>query len=307
MGASHGSKAGDSGGEHATGVRRLCAEDLPAIGRIFREAFNQIYAQRGFPPVVTDPDTGVAIARTYLSHDPEHCLVVEAAGQVVGSGFLHPRGEVAGAGPITIDPACQGMGFGTRLVDELCRSSDSLGIPSLRLIQDAFNESSYALYSGKGFVAQAVFARASLRVDAGFGSPLSRVARWSDLERIGSLEKSLLGFARRRDYELLRRLGEVRILEGQHGLEGWMARMVQGDVAAIGPVLSRSEAGLQQLLLDATADLPPGVEARFLLPSGCTVAPRGALRVHSLCNYMVRGKFAGLHPHYIPTLFPESG
>lgn len=86
-----------------------------------------------------------------------------------------------------------------------------------------------------------------------------------------------------------------------------MARVVQGDVAAIGPVLSRSQDGLEKLLLDATNDLPMETEARFLLPSGCRVVPPGDLRLHSLCNYMVRGTFDGLCPHYIPTLFPESG
>jgi len=291
----------------AARVRPLQAADLPEVGRIFQEAFNQVYVRRGFPRVVTDPDTGVSIARAYLAHDPEHCLVVESGGQIAGSGFLHPRGDVAGAGPITIAPSRQGTGLGSLLVEELCGHSDKLGIPSLRLIQDSFNEASYALYTNKGFVARAVFARASLRGARRRNPACSRVARWSDLERIGALEKELLGFARRRDYELLRRLGEVRVLEGHRGLEGWMARMVQGDVAAIGPVLSRSKEGLEKLLLDATNDLPMETEARFLLPSGCRVVPPGDLQLHSLCNYMVRGTFDGLCPHYIPTLFPESG
>jgi hypothetical protein len=133
------------------------------------------------------------------------------------------------------------------------------------------------------------------------------VARWSDLERIGTLEQELLGFARRRDYELLRRVGEVRVLEGARGLEGWMARIVEGGIAAIGPVLSRSEAGIENLLRDATADLPRDTEVRFLLPAGSTFTPPAALRLHSLCNYMVRGSFSGVRGNYIPTLFPESG
>ncbi|MDG1959491.1 MAG: GNAT family N-acetyltransferase [Candidatus Binatia bacterium] len=300
-------KAAESGHDRAPRVRVLRSADLPAVGDIFREAFNQIYIRRGFEKVVRDPDTGLAIARAYLAHDPEHCLVVESEGVVAGSAFLHPRGNVAGAGPITVAPALQGSGLGSLLVDELCRRSDALGVPSLRLIQDAFNEEAYALYSSRGFVVRTVFARASFRSEGAAKPILSRGARFSDLPRIGSLEQDMLGFARRRDYELLRRLGEIRVLEGRDGLEGWIARMVQGRAAAIGPVLSRSKAGLEQLLLDATSDLAAGTEVRFLLPSGCRVSVPGRVRLHSLCNYMVRGSFAGLAPNYIPTLFPESG
>lgn len=288
-------------------VRLLHADDLPAVGGIFREAFNEVYLRHGLDKIVTDPEAGRAIARAYLAHDPEHCLVVESGGEVAGSAFLHPRGEVAGAGPITVAPSMQGKGLGSRLVDELCRRSDALGVPSLRLIQDAFNKDSYALYSAKGFAARAVFARASFRWTGSAKPPVARLARWSDLERIGDLEKELLGFARRRDYELLRRLGDIRLLEGANRLEGWMGRMVQGGVAAIGPVLSRSEAGLEQLLRDATVDLPRDTEVRFLLPAGSTFAPPATLRVKSLCNYMVRGSFDGFRGYYIPTLFPESG
>lgn len=292
-------------------VRRLLASEVPDIARIFRAAFNEIYERRGYGPIVVDESVGRVIAETYLDHDPEHCFVVEVEGRLAGSGFLHPRGEVAGIGPVTIDPAMQGQGLGRLLVSELCRRADELGIPSLRLIQDAFNENSYALYASLGFLPRGVLARASFPAKPCGRPRVIRAAGKVDLPRIEGLEQECLGFSRRRDYDLLRRTGEIFVLDGADGLEGWLARIVRGPVAVLGPVLSRTSEGMCQLVAGASADLPAETDVRMLLPSECSelmaeLGPQG-LEIHSLCNYMVRGSFGGIRGYYAPTLFPESG
>jgi ribosomal protein S18 acetylase RimI-like enzyme len=292
-------------------VRPLKAREIPAVASIFRAAFNELYERRGYGPILPDESVGRVIAETYLAHDPDHCLVVEFGGRLAGSGFLHPRGEVAGIGPITIEPKFQARGLGRLLVSELCRRADRLAISSLRLIQDAFNENSYALYANLGFLPRRVLARASFPAHPTVGPRAIRAAGKADLPRIAKLEQECLGFSRRRDYDLLRRSGELFVLDGEAGLEGWLARIVRGSVAVLGPVLSRTSEGMCQLVADASADLPPATEVRLLLPAECgdllaQLAPRG-LEIHSLCNYMVRGSFGGIRGCYAPTLFPESG
>ena len=287
------------------------AREVARVASIFRDSFNDLYERRGFGPIVADVSVGRVIAETYLVHDPEHCLVVEFDGRLAGSAFLHPRGPVAGIGPVTIEPRMQGRGLGRALVGALCERADRLAIPSTRLIQDAFNENSFALYARLGFRPQRVLSRASFLPVRAPALRETRAARAGDLDAIAALEEDLLGFSRRRDYALLRRVGEVFILPGSGGVEGWAGRIVRGSVAVLGPVLSRRVEGMRRLIDEGSGDLPAGTEVRLLVPADIPdaldmLSPRG-LEVHSLCNYMVRGTFGGIRGCYVPTLFPESG
>ncbi len=231
---------------------------------------------------------------------------------MIGSGFLHLRGETAGAGPITIAPAAQGTGAGRALMEEICRRADAAGVRSLRLIQDAFNERSFALYGRLGFAAREVLARASFR-----SRPVSpppgrwRRARAGDLDALVAFEARLLGLRRPRDLELLLRIGDVFVAEEGGGVVASLARLVRGGIAVLGPGAAQSLELMRGLLAVATRDLPPGTDTRLLVPAGRVdllhaLEPE-RLEVHSLCTYMVRGEFEPFPGYYVPTLFPESG
>ena len=289
----------------------MLREDVHQVAAIFRDAFNEIYERRGFGPVVPDASVGAAVAQAYRTLDPDGCLVVTLRGKVVGSGFLHVRGGTAGAGPITVDPATQGHGAGRALIAELCRRADAAGVRSLRLIQDAFNEVSFALYSREGFVVRETLARASFRSRR--GQPVSagiRRAQAGDVGAIVSAEAARIGIERSQDYEMLLRIGDV-FLAGEGAADGSLARIVRGGVAVLGPASAVSIDTLLGLIAAATSDLPPRTDTRLLLP---TRAPEVldrlfalGLGVHSLCTYMVRGEYDGPRSLYVPTLFPESG
>jgi len=287
-------------------VRDMIPADVARVAEIFRDAFNDIYQRRGFGPVVTDAAVGAVIANAYRDLDPGGCVVVTVGGEVVGSGFLHVRGATAGAGPITIDPAHQGSGAGRALMEEICRRSDAARVGSLRLIQDAFNEVSFALYCRMGFVAREVLLRSSFRSVRG-GPGVVRRAYKGDLARIGDVERRLLGIDRPQDHALLLRLGELFVAR-----EGMLARIVRGGVAVLGPLVAESLDTTLDLIAAGTADLPSDSDVRLLLPARCDdlvrelSAARG-LEVHSLCTYMARGAYAPFRGYYIPTLFPESG
>jgi GNAT superfamily N-acetyltransferase len=292
-------------------VRAMRATDVPIVGAIFREAFNEIYTRRGYGPVVADESVGSVIADTYRALDPANCIVVEREGELIASGFLHVRGSTAGAGPITVLPAHQGTGVGLRLMQEVCRQADQAGVQSLRLIQDAFNETAFALYGSVGFVCREVLARTSFRSDRrpvdGTGC---RRATTRDLEGIVALETGLLGLRRRCDYELLLRVGEVFVGE-RAGIRSSIARIVRGRVAVLGPAVAASLGEMVQLIDFATRDLPPGTDTRLLLPARSpdlqSALVGRSLEVHSLCLYMVRGEYEPFRGYYVPTLFPESG
>lgn len=285
--------------------------DLPRVATIFRTAFNEMYRRRGFGPVVADQAVGAVIAETYRSLDPEHCLVVTVGDRVVGSGFLHVRGTTAGTGPITIDPEYQSSGCGRTLMTEICTRADRAGVRSLRLIQDAFNESSFCLYGRAGFVARETLVRGSFssRPDVGSRGPTRR-ATDADIPAITRLEREIVGIDRPKDHELFLRMGET-LVTGSDRLEGCLSRLVRGGVAVLGPGVSRDLDTMLDLIQAATRDLPLRTDTRLLVPAShdelLAAMYDAGFEVHSLCTYMVRGEFTPFQGHYIPTLFPESG
>ena len=294
-------------------VRPIESSDLPRVSTIFRTAFNEMYRKRGFGPVVADQAVGAVIAETYRAHDPEHCLVVAVGDRVVGSGFLHVRGDTAGTGPITIDPDYQGSGCGRALMTEICRRADEAGVRSLRLIQDAFNEASFCLYGRVGFVARETLVRGSFasRPDVGLRGRTRR-ATHADIARITKLEREIIGVERSKDHALFLRMGET-LLTGVAGSEptGSLARLVRGGVAVLGPGVSRDLDTMLDLIQGATRDLPVHTDTRLLVPASradlLAAMYDAGFEVHSLCTYMVRGDFRPFGGYYVPTLFPESG
>lgn len=286
----------------------MAAGDVPHVATIFRDAFNDVYKRRGFGPVVTDDAVGAVIADTYRDLDPGGCIVVTVDGEIAGSGFLHPRGVTGGAGPITIAPGFQGLGVGRALMEELVARSDAAGVTSLRLIQDAFNEVAYALYSVTGFVGREVLLRASFRSRrlGRIAGDVRRAYR-GDLARVRAIENELLGIDRPQDHALLLRLGELFLAP-----DGMLVRIVRGNVTVLGPLVAGSLEGALALIAAATTDLNPHSDVRLLVPARCDDLVRELLvnyklEIHSLCTYMVRGSWSGARGYYVPTLFPESG
>ncbi len=294
-------------------IRPMVERDVRRVGEIFQEAFNDLYRRRGYGLVVGDADMGRSIAASYLTLDPSHCLVVALAGKVVGSGFLHVRGPTAGVGPITVEPARQGRGAGRALMRELCRLADAAGVRSLRLIQDAFNETSFGVYARAGFVARETLLRGSVRPRRMVSpAPCSevRTASADDIPGIVDLERRLLGIHRPRDYELLAGLGDLYVVD-RDGIRASLARMVRGGIAVLGPAVAQALEAQLALLAAAVADLPARADVRLLVPARCSDLVEhllaAGLEIHSLCTYMVRGEYVPFGGYYLPTLFPESG
>jgi GNAT superfamily N-acetyltransferase len=293
-------------------IRALVPSDLPRVGQAFRAAFNDLFSRNGHGLPVNDDQVGAEIARTYLELDGENCLVVMRGTRVVGSGFLHVRGSSGGVGPVCVEPGAQGKGAGHALMSEICARADAQGVASLRLIQDAFNETSFALYTRFGFVAREVLARASLPARANLGEASGvRRAHRGDLPAIVHLEQELLGLDRARDVDFLLERAETFVVEHDARVRGSLARLVRRGVAVIGPAVAETLAGMRALLAAATADLEPRCEVRILVPSrlpdlSAELLSAG-LGIHSLCTYMVRGEYRPFTGYYVPTLMPETG
>jgi GNAT superfamily N-acetyltransferase len=124
-------------------------EDAERCGRICYEAFRAINEAHNFPPDIPTPEMGIGLLRMMIAHPGFHVVVAERDGVLLGSNVLDERSEIAGVGPITVDPQLQNAGVGRLLMGHvLARASSFAGV---RLVQAAFHNRSLSLYSKLGF------------------------------------------------------------------------------------------------------------------------------------------------------------
>jgi predicted N-acetyltransferase YhbS len=130
-------------------IRAATTNDAHACGRIIHDAFKSIADAHGFSPDFPSVEAGVQLASILIAAPSVFGVVAEADGQVVGSNFLAEGDTVRAVGPITVDPGFQGGGVGRRLMEAVLERAK--GAAGVRLVQDAFNTRSIALYASLGF------------------------------------------------------------------------------------------------------------------------------------------------------------
>src|SRR5215211_3944255 len=130
-------------------IRPAIPADAGACGRIIFEAFAGLADQHAFPRDFPSVEIATQLATAFIGDPSIFGVVAESDGKVVGSNFLTEGDPIRGVGPITVDPSVQGGGVGRQLMEVvLDRGQDAVGV---RLVQDAFNTRSVALYASLGF------------------------------------------------------------------------------------------------------------------------------------------------------------
>jgi GNAT superfamily N-acetyltransferase len=130
-------------------IRPAVDADAEACGRIMHDAFRGIAEAHGFPPDFPSAEAGTQLAAALITSSAAFGVVAESEGRVVGSNFLAEGDPIRAVGPITVDPAFQGGGVGRRLMEAILQRAK--GARGVRLVQDAFNTRSVALYASLGF------------------------------------------------------------------------------------------------------------------------------------------------------------
>jgi predicted N-acetyltransferase YhbS len=126
-------------------------EDADACGRICHDAFAVIAEKHGFPKDFPSREIASEVLRSLLSHPRIYSVVAERNGERIGSNFLDERGIVTGVGPITVDPDAQDRGVGRLLMENVMERAAQTGAAGVRLLQDAFHNRSFSLYTKIGF------------------------------------------------------------------------------------------------------------------------------------------------------------
>ncbi len=131
-------------------LRPVTAADTENCGNIIYKAFCGIADRHNFPHDFNSAEHAQGLAQMLINHPAIYGIVAENdSSKFVGSNFLWEQNEIAGVGPITIDPDAQAKGVGRMLMQNVIeRGQNAKGI---RLVQDAFNTTSMSLYASLGF------------------------------------------------------------------------------------------------------------------------------------------------------------
>lgn len=132
-------------------LRPVKTTDASRLGSIVFEAFKHISEAHNFPPDFPSAQAGIGLAEMMIARPDIYGVTAEVGGEIVGSNFLWESDEVAGVGPITVDPAAQNSSIGKTLMQDVIRRAAENNTGSVRLVQAAFHNRSLALYTKLGF------------------------------------------------------------------------------------------------------------------------------------------------------------
>jgi len=276
--------------------------DHEATARIMYEAFAGIHDRHRFPRDFPTLDVARELVAAFSAHPSIWGVVAESGGRVVGSNFLDERGPVRGVGPITVDPDAQAAGVGRLLMEAVIeRGAPGDGI---RLLQDAFNSASLALYSSLGFRVEEPVALMS-GTPTVTRRPEVEVRRLveGDVPACEELCVSVHGFERTRE---LRDALESPVLTPYVALREGRIVAYAATLDEFGAAYAVAESEDDMSALIAGAVVPDGPPASFLLPlhqhdllRWCLAA---GLRIVKPMNYMVTCRYRRPQGAWIPSV-----
>lgn len=135
-------------------IREATPEDVPAIGEICFDAFRLINEAHNFPPEIPTLEMAMGLMGMVVSLPGCYCVVAELDGVPVGSNAIWAEDHVAGIGPITVAPGVQNKSIGRRLMQAVLDYGREKEYASIRLVQAAFHNRSFSLYTKLGFDVQ---------------------------------------------------------------------------------------------------------------------------------------------------------
>lgn len=288
----------------------MTVADVPAVGQVIAVAFNDVCQRHGFPPPWPRPETAELMTSFYVGYPEARGFVAENDGRLVGSGFAHVRADKAGIGPVTVAPEAQGSGAGRAIMERLLEETRECS--SVRLIQDAFNNVSFSLYSKLGFVPRDIVAR--FVADAPVPTPPSdslavREMIAVDLDSVAALDEQRTGMRRHPDFALLLSLGSQSVCERNGRLTGFLCRVPAADECMLGPGAAETLDDLWALVCEAVRLSGPARVRMWVTASQHELLRRvfeSGFAISSLSTYMVKGEWQPPPGPHFMAMFPEA-
>lgn len=271
-------------------------EDAAHCGRICYEAFRSINAAHNFPPDIPAPEIGIGLLSMMIAHPGFHVVVAERDGTVLGSNVLDERSEIAGIGPITVDPQLQNAGVGRLLMLHVIERASSF--PGVRLVQAAFHNRSLSLYTKLGFDPREPLSCVQ-------GTPLARqlpgcavrTATANDLAACDALCQRVHGHSRSGELRDAIQSGNARVLERAGRITGYAT-----GIAFFSHAVGESNEDVQALIAAAPRFDGPG----FLVPTRNAALLRWCLeqglRVVQPMTLMSMGRYEEPRGAWLPSI-----
>jgi predicted N-acetyltransferase YhbS len=175
-------------------------EDARRIGEIIYEAFRTISESHNFPPDFPSVEPAVGLAQMMIARADVYGVAAEIGGEIVGSNFLWESDDVAGVGPITVDPMVQNSSIGKMLMQDVIRRAEEQGKSSTRLLQAAYHNRSLALYTKLGFnTVEPLSAFSGPAFQAKLPGRETRTLTQSDIDEANEVCQAVHGISRRNE------------------------------------------------------------------------------------------------------------
>ena len=240
-------------------IRTATPADAAECGRICFDAFSAINAQHNFPCDFPNPEYAAGLISMMFSAPGLYCVVAESEGRLIGSNCLDERSPIAGIGPITIDPAVQNHGAGRRLMQVVMDRALARNKAGMRLVQAAFHNRSFALYTSLGFDVREPLCCLQGRTHQRSVSACNvRPATDADLPQCNAVSRQVHGFERAVELAQAIQQGSAVVVERGGRITGYASAL-----AFFGHATAETNLDLQALIASAESFGGPGI----LLPS----------------------------------------
>jgi GNAT superfamily N-acetyltransferase len=240
-------------------LRQARSSDAAECGRICYDAFTTVNRSHNFPPDFPNVETANQVLSWMFSHKKFYCVVAELDGKIVGSNCLDERSEIAGVGPITVDPAVQNKNIGKRLMQNVMYRAVEQKAAGIRLAQMAFHNRSLSLYTKLGFDTKEPLSvmngPAIRKTPAGY---VVRAATNDDVEACVALCQRVHGHERRAELQDGIAMGTASVAEFDRRITAYASAM-----GFFGHAIGENNRDLQALISTTEQFLGPGI----LVPS----------------------------------------
>ena len=214
--------------EHTLRLRPGRLDDAEEAGRIIFEAFSTIAKKHGFPPDFPSVNSGVNSAASFLSNPGFYSVVAEdtSNGKLVGSNFLDERSNIAGLGPITVDPTYQNKGVGRQLMNNVMERAKNKNFPGTRLLQASYHNRSLALYASMGFeIREPISTMQGKPIQEVIPGRTVRPAAESDVESCNAICKAVHGHDRNGELIYSIKQGSAKVVLHADRITGYTSGM----------------------------------------------------------------------------------
>lgn len=235
-------------------IRRATQADAEACGRICFEAFITLAEKHRFPPDFPAPEIPIHVLSTMFSHPSFFCVVAEENGKIIGSNCLDERTQVAGVGPITVNPGAQNRSAGRQLMQAVILRATEQEFAGIRLVQAAYHNRSLSLYAKLGFVVREPLACMQGSIQKATPGYEVRSAHPSDLPACNHLCERVHGHNRDGELSDAIQQGTAVVAESEGRIKAYAS-----SVAFFGHAVGESNEDLQALISVAKEFQGPGI------------------------------------------------